>query len=76
MINAGVVGYGYAGRAFHTYLISLAEGIDVPAQKTLLLGRVALERGEARKALDLFDWRFYLYVYIDQFLRERFHDRG
>ena len=29
MVNAAVIGYGYAGKAFHSYLISLAEGIDL-----------------------------------------------
>ena len=33
---------------------ALAGRLGIPAEKTLLLGRVALERGEARKALDLF----------------------
>ena len=27
MINVGVVGYGYSGRAFHTYLVGLADGL-------------------------------------------------
>ena len=34
MVNAAVIGYGYAGRAFHSYLISLAEGIDLYAIST------------------------------------------
>ncbi|MBN1584177.1 MAG: Gfo/Idh/MocA family oxidoreductase [Anaerolineae bacterium] len=34
MINAAVVGYGYAGRAFHSYLISLAEGLNLYAIST------------------------------------------
>lgn len=34
MINVGVVGYGYAGRAFHSYLISLAEGLTLYAIST------------------------------------------
>jgi scyllo-inositol 2-dehydrogenase (NADP+) len=29
MINASVVGYGYSGRAFQSYLISLAEGLNL-----------------------------------------------
>ncbi len=29
MINVGVVGYGYSGRAFHTYLPTLAEGLNL-----------------------------------------------
>ncbi len=34
MIHAAVVGYGYAGRAFHSYLITLAPGIDLYAIST------------------------------------------
>jgi len=34
MINAAVVGYGYAGRCFHTYLIGLAEGLNLYAVST------------------------------------------
>lgn len=31
MIDVGVVGYGYSGRSFHTYLIGLAEGLKLSA---------------------------------------------
>ena len=34
MINAAVVGYGYSGRAFHSYLIGLAEGLRLYAIST------------------------------------------
>ncbi|MBS11390.1 MAG: dehydrogenase [Gemmatimonadetes bacterium] len=34
MINAAVVGYGYSGRAFQSYLISLTEGINLYAIST------------------------------------------
>ena len=34
MIHAAVVGYGYAGRAFHAYLIGLAEGLRLYAIST------------------------------------------
>ena len=34
MIGAAVVGYGYAGRSFHAYLIGLAEGIELRAVST------------------------------------------
>jgi scyllo-inositol 2-dehydrogenase (NADP+) len=34
MVNAAVVGYGYAGQAFHSYLIGLAEGLDLYAIST------------------------------------------
>ena len=29
MANAAVIGYGFAGRCFHSYLIGLADGLDV-----------------------------------------------
>ena len=31
MINVGIVGYGYAGRNFHSYLVGLAEGLHLEA---------------------------------------------
>lgn len=34
MINAAVVGYGYAGRSFHSYLIGLADGLNLYAIAT------------------------------------------
>ena len=34
MINAAVVGYGYSGRAFQSYLISLADGLNLYAIST------------------------------------------
>ena len=34
MVKTAVVGYGYAGRAFHSYLVSLAEGINLYAIST------------------------------------------
>lgn len=34
MINAAVVGYGYSGRCFHSYLIGLADGINLYAIST------------------------------------------
>ena len=34
MTNVAVVGYGYAGRAFHSYLVSLADGLDLYAIST------------------------------------------
>ena len=34
MVNTAVIGYGYAGRAFHTYLISLADGLNLYAIAT------------------------------------------
>ena len=46
MINAAVVGYGYSGRAFHSYLIGLADGLDTYAISTRDPGR----QGVAREA--------------------------
>lgn len=34
MINTAVIGYGYAGRAFHSYLIGLEEGLNLYAIAT------------------------------------------
>ena len=34
MINASVVGYGYSGKSFHSYLIGLADGINLYAIST------------------------------------------
>ena len=34
MINTAVIGYGYAGRAFHTYLVGLADGLNLYAIAT------------------------------------------
>ena len=34
MINVGIVGYGYAGRRFHAYLVGLAEGLRLHAVAT------------------------------------------
>lgn len=31
MIGVGIVGYGYAGRSFHSYLVPLAEGLELRA---------------------------------------------
>lgn len=33
-VKVGIVGYGYAGRAFHSYLVSLAEGLELYAIAT------------------------------------------
>ena len=34
MINVGIVGYGFAGRRFHAYLVSLADGLHLYAVAT------------------------------------------
>jgi scyllo-inositol 2-dehydrogenase (NADP+) len=45
-INAAVVGYGYAGRSFHSYLIGLAEGLNLYAISTRDPGRRAAAERE------------------------------
>lgn len=45
MINTAVIGYGYAGRAFHSYLVGLADGLNLYAIAT----RDAARRAAARK---------------------------
>ena len=45
-INAAVVGYGYAGRNFHSYLIGLAEGLNLYAVSTRDPGRRAAAERE------------------------------
>ena len=39
MINTAVIGYGYAGRCFHAYLVGLAEGLNLYAIATRDAGR-------------------------------------
>ena len=46
MINVAVVGYGYSGRAFQSYLISLADGLNLYAIST----RDPERQAEARSA--------------------------
>lgn len=46
MVNAAVVGYGYSGRAFQSYLISLADGLNLYAIST----RDAERQAEAKAA--------------------------
>lgn len=33
-VKVGIVGYGYAGRAFHSYLVGLADGLELSAIST------------------------------------------
>lgn len=47
-VKVGVVGYGYAGRSFHTYLVGLADGLSLHAVATRdsdRRARAAAERG-------------------------------
>ena len=50
MVKTAVVGYGYAGRAFHSYLVSLAEGINLYAISTRNPDRQAAARASYPKA--------------------------
>ncbi len=48
MINVGIVGYGFAGRRFHTYLVGLAKGLQVHAVATRDPARQQQAREEQR----------------------------
>ncbi len=51
MINVGVVGYGYSARAFHTYLVGLADGLrlyGIVARSPEAQQAAAAEHPEAR----------------------------
>lgn len=50
MINVAVVGYGYAGRNFHAYLVSLAEGLNLYAISTRDPQRQALAAADHPQA--------------------------
>ena len=50
MINVGVVGYGYSGRSFHSYLVGLAEGLRLYAISTRDPGRQEAARREHPEA--------------------------
>lgn len=48
MINVGIVGYGYAGRNFHSYLVGLADGLHLEAiasSRPDKRGQIVAERG-------------------------------
>jgi scyllo-inositol 2-dehydrogenase (NADP+) len=62
MVNVGIVGYGYAGRSFHAYLISLAEGLKVTAVATRDEGR----RQQAQK-----EYGVKTYATIDELLEDK-----
>lgn len=61
MINAAVVGYGYAGRCFHSYLIGLADGINLHAIST---------RDEERQEAASRDYGVKIYKNIDELLED------
>jgi scyllo-inositol 2-dehydrogenase (NADP+) len=61
-INAAVVGYGYSGRGFHSYLIGLAPGIDLYAISTRNPERQAQAREQHPEAV--------IYGSMDEMLRD------
>lgn len=60
-INAAVVGYGYAGRSFHSYLIGLAEGLNLYAIAT---------RDPERRAAAGRERKVKTYTAIDELLKD------
>jgi len=60
-LNAAVVGYGYAGRCFHSYLISLAEGLNLYAVST---------RDPNRRAVAEREYNVKTYPNIDELLKD------
>ena len=65
MINTAVVGYGYAGRCFHSYLIGLAEGLNLYA--------VASRDPERRKVAEK-EHDVKTYAHIDDLLKDEHVD--
>lgn len=61
MINAGIVGYGYAGRSFHAYLIRQAKGLRLHA-----IASRSPERREAAKR----EQGVIVYESLDQMLQD------
>lgn len=56
MLNVGVVGYGHSGRDFHSYLITLTEGLDLHAVSTRdAERRRAAERERGVKTYSIID---------------------
>ena len=62
MINTAVIGYGYAGRSFHTYLVGLAEGLNLYA--------IATRSPERRQAAAQAHPDVKLYETIDQVIAD------
>jgi len=61
MVNVGIVGYGYAGRCFHAYLVSLTEGLNLYA----VASRSPERRAQAEK-----DYGVKTYETIDQLIAD------
>jgi scyllo-inositol 2-dehydrogenase (NADP+) len=62
MKHVAVVGYGYSGRAFHSYLVGLAEGLDLYAISTRSPERQRLAAGQHPEAR--------IYGSMDELLRD------
>ena len=62
MINTAVIGYGYAGRSFHAYLVGLAEGLNLYA--------IATRSSERRQAAAQAHPDVKLYETIDQVIAD------
>jgi len=60
-INTAVVGYGYAGKCFHSYLVSLAEGLNLYAIST---------RDPERRSAAERDHKVKTYASIDDLLKD------
>ncbi len=60
-MNAAVVGYGFAGKCFHSYLIGLAEGLNLYAIST---------RDPGRRAAAAADYNVKTYPDIDELLKD------
>lgn len=61
MINTAIVGYGYAGRAFHCYLVGLADGLALHGVST---------RNDERRAAAAKDWGVKTYAGVDEMLAD------
>lgn len=60
-VRVGVVGYGYAGRAFHSYLVGLADGLKLYAVAT---------RNPERRQQAASDWGVRTFESLDQMLQD------
>ncbi len=63
MINTAVIGYGYAGQSFHTYLVGLAAGLNLYA--------IAARSPERRQAAAQAHPNVKLYETIDQVIADK-----
>ncbi len=61
MIHVGIVGYGFAGRSFHAYLVSLAKGLRLTAVAT---------RDPDRRAAAAREWSIDTYETMTEMLQD------